>query len=615
MNQEPFSIKANTYTLLAKKEETLGIFEQGKYTIPIYQRPYSWDTPQLDRFIKSIVKAYQEGQSAYFLGTVQLRPPKEKNGRYQIIDGQQRFTTILLLLKALAKNEAYPFDRSKYSLFSQFDWLETKVNKGEQQQYLEAVIEDQEIKEELNIYFRNYRHIQQLLDGLRSKEEEEQEFEINDSFINYCFYKLYFVVIETRASLSKTLDIFNTINTAGMDLNGGDLFKIQLFDYLTRIKKREEDVFDEIDSLYASIDQVNKEIGKVVCTIDEVLKVYKFILISKNVEGNVLHSFGQNTFYERLFQVLLNKEKIEHFDRNKFLNALGLKDLERLVEVRKVWEKLIWGKNNKKAEHQNYIALMWWSRYSSFWILDLIYLYRFYTEKNFDTDKFTKFTELYFKYAFMFSVRYQKAVTRAKNFYYGLIRQILNEQKTVDDIIGFLKDEIKKQYTQEWDFNQLIWHLNANNIFEITRKKNLLVRLSAILAEKGGISYKGAHQKYFEDSTIDIEHIQAKNPKKGLPEEWQPVINTLGNLVVLESNHNRSIQNKSFEIKQKTYKESKFPIVQQFVSDKNYADGQWAVEKCKARTKTEVEKTVHFLFEGIVDDKVQTTYRKAKEHH
>lgn len=63
------------------------------------------------------------------------------------------------------------------------------------------------------------------------------EFSENiDSFVEYILNDILFVVIETVAGLSKTIQIFNTINTAGLDLNGDDLFKVRLYEYLHDIK-------------------------------------------------------------------------------------------------------------------------------------------------------------------------------------------------------------------------------------------------------------------------------------------------------------------------------------------------------------------------------------------
>jgi hypothetical protein len=53
-------------------------------------------------------------------------------------------------------------------------------------------------------------------------------------------------VIETRAGLSKTLQIFKAINTAGLDLDNTDVFKIRLYEYLSETTENSDDMFESV---------------------------------------------------------------------------------------------------------------------------------------------------------------------------------------------------------------------------------------------------------------------------------------------------------------------------------------------------------------------------------
>ena len=121
----------------------------------------------------------------------------------------------------------------------EFDWLRTEVNDGGQQtNFDEFISKDSNIlnlKEELNIYERNGACIR---DRLKS-EMLTNEFNI-ERFVSHILSQVYFVVIETKASLTKTLQIFDTINTTGMDLNAGDVFKIRMYEYLSRKNESKE---------------------------------------------------------------------------------------------------------------------------------------------------------------------------------------------------------------------------------------------------------------------------------------------------------------------------------------------------------------------------------------
>ncbi|MCB0457892.1 MAG: DUF262 domain-containing protein [Flavobacteriaceae bacterium] len=101
-----FNIKASVYTLTNIKKDSYNYFNPNKhYTIPVYQRPYSWTEEHLKKLIKNIFVNCKESHnfeelSPFFLGTIQLAP---NNDGYDVIDGQQRLTTLLILLKILNK--------------------------------------------------------------------------------------------------------------------------------------------------------------------------------------------------------------------------------------------------------------------------------------------------------------------------------------------------------------------------------------------------------------------------------------------------------------------------------------------------------------------------------
>ena len=66
-------------------------------SIPSYQRPYRWNTKNVRQLLDDILSNKNAGKDRYRIGSVILH----KNGdNYDIVDGQQRITTLLLLAKA-----------------------------------------------------------------------------------------------------------------------------------------------------------------------------------------------------------------------------------------------------------------------------------------------------------------------------------------------------------------------------------------------------------------------------------------------------------------------------------------------------------------------------------
>ena len=104
-------------------------------------------------------------------------------------------------------------------------------------------------------------------------------------------------------------------------------------------------------------------------------------------------------------------------------------------------------------------------------------------------------------------------------------------------------------------------------------------------------------RKSIFETAIDIEHIQSYHDSNGdkredIWSEWQENINSIGNLMILEQEINRSISNNPYELKIVRYPESNFSIVKnQPVQYMN-----WDLEKCLARKEKETQKILDYIF-------------------
>jgi uncharacterized protein with ParB-like and HNH nuclease domain len=134
-----FSIKAKTCTLKYnhQQKDDYILIDSIKYVIPIYQRPYSWSEEQVKKFISDIFISFHGHDRSsisepMFIGTMQLSARRKDSNKQEIIDGQQRITTFLVLLKIL-KNK-YPEHQELKNIHLNF--LETEVNNGEQSNFL-----------------------------------------------------------------------------------------------------------------------------------------------------------------------------------------------------------------------------------------------------------------------------------------------------------------------------------------------------------------------------------------------------------------------------------------------------------------------------------------------
>ncbi len=587
-----FKIKSNTYTLMANKgnqQEQIHQILDGKthYVVPIYQREYSWNEDQLSHLINDIFTGYWginkdiKEQEPIFIGTMQLSEKKfiSKNEYEQeIIDGQQRLSTFLVLLKTL--QILYPQSERLQNI--KLNWLETRVNNGEQDKYLQEFIDTNIIEEkekELNPYKRNACIIKNLIQQNTEGVYDNKELSINN-FVDYLCSQVYFIVIETYAGLSKTLQIFNAINTTGLDLNGGDLFKIRMYEYLRDKCNQDEGVFQEIGALYQRIDTLNKEQGREVLNIHNVLSTYKYVLIAKYDLPNALFLLATDTFYDRLFDSLLGVQKWESFTNLGNLK-LDLVELNDAIDARYDWEV----NHNKNITTENMFALnsIRWSRYSRY--TNVVYLFLYKYEK--DLNRFGKVYQILHllnRLFFIYSVYYARTVYEIHNFMFGIYKKIEND--TFENVIADIKKKI----------NDSKWMMAKDGILngyiaDNAKKKNLICLLSAYLDEVvAGKDRKEIHKVLF-DTWFDIEHIHA-NADEVISIDDDTLQNSIGNLVMLEGDINRSISNKPFSEKKKQYQKSQYASVQQIAQH-----DKWDTEEAERRRDEEVKKIMNYLYD------------------
>ncbi|MFB0980055.1 MAG: DUF262 domain-containing HNH endonuclease family protein [Alteromonadaceae bacterium] len=610
-----FDIDANRYVLGANQNEIPFILD-GKvdYIIPIYQRPYAWTEKQITQFINDVFSAFSEQENIkvdekepMFIGTMQLA--RAENGQQEIIDGQQRFTTFLLLFKVLEQL----FPRAKCFDSKLLLRFKTKVNNGEQQRLLEEFRDKFTIDEDLegkNIYCENGMLISKAIRGWLDKSERLSldNFPIHDLY-DYINHKIYFVVIETQAGLSKTLKIFDTINTAGLPLDTNDLFKIRMYEYLQKTAKDEfendEEIFIQISSLYQEIDHFNKAHNSCL-TMQEILGIYQVFLIAKYNLPTILYSLGVDTFYDRLFETLFNIGEWPNFKKEEGQKIkLCLSELKGIVTQRLGWYTYRHIEKNYTTAMDYSVFSLWdWTRYSRYRKFIYIFLYQFKDDVN-KYQKLQRFINALTKLYIVYSVNYQRVINSVRfAFNHELLKTILSTTDNEKIINSLIYDKLNgsEKYNYSYDnidlFNKA---LNAD-VFSITTSKNLLCRMSAVFSadlKEDGL-YEVTKVIFSGDKSFDIEHILSQTEEENEPkrdDEWKQHINKLGNIVLLERNLNRGIKNHTHK-KVHYYEQSKLSVVKVDLLEKtlNRDFKNWNFNSCDKRTENQVEAISKFIF-------------------
>lgn len=576
-----FSIQSYTGTIGNGKNGSKCLLnKQVSYIVPVYQRPYEWGEEQVSCLVNDILNGFvgKEGNcknpEPVFIGTMQLskrKPISNQEYEHEVIDGQQRITTLTILLNELRK--MFPECKPLQSL--EFKWLKTHVSE-QQNNYLFNYLHTDIVESNNRYCFNGQVVVRTVEQFLQNQEENEDDFVFNiDDFCEYLFGNVLFVVIETSAGLSKTIQIFNTINNTGLDLNGSDLFKIRMYEYLRDIKMEDETVFEKIQTVYNLVDVNNKKYNKSY-GMGTMLDLYKNILITKYDLNISLYSFGWETFFDRLFDALLGINEKDNF-RN--LNGLEL-DLDTLTEIIELkYEKDMYNYKHFETEFATRM-ISWFSRYGRSQDL-IIYPFLYFYKKEPDTyEQLERLLVVVNKYFFIHSIENSKQINKVNSFVARLVKSMCNNPS--EEIINSVKEQIAKE-DEDW----LVWAI-GRDLFDGSRWwKYLICGVSTYLKERNMAS-NDLIDKIFDTGYFDIEHIHATNDTSlNISPELQ---NSIGNLTQLEYEINRSIQDKPFSEKRKKYPESSYALIREIAKL-----NEWTTEDIEKRKKQETEAIYNYI--------------------
>ena len=221
-----------------------------KFLIPEYQRPYAWTDDQVLTLFEDLVEyTNNQNESSYFLGCIVSF--SNENKEQEIIDGQQRITTLFLLLRAIhRKLQKMSDSKEKDNFIRQIEpaiWkideltsvadyssvlIESKVLEVEYNQILENILTTGEAEDKSkDRYSLNYKLLIKLLDEYANNEPLNFY-----RFINNVLNKT--IVLPIKADTQETaLTIFSTLNDRGLPLSDADIFKAKIYNKLNEENK------------------------------------------------------------------------------------------------------------------------------------------------------------------------------------------------------------------------------------------------------------------------------------------------------------------------------------------------------------------------------------------
>jgi uncharacterized protein with ParB-like and HNH nuclease domain len=497
---------------------------QDFYKIPIMQRNYVWDKDNLKDFIFDIKESMDEDPNqAYFIGSMVFSEDEPK--LKMIIDGQQRMTTITLLIGAAI----YFFKKQGLNEYVDYyiKFLKTSYpgpnGKFIHKYRLTHHDRDNDFYKQILEYnpeekYKTYTSSQTNL--LKAMEKLIEILDPNDGFplINFMVYlttKVY-IVSMVSGSINMAFRIFETLNDRGAKLQPEDLLKNMLLGNLT------DDQYYLIGTRWDEfINKLTDEKGKSIVSTSTFLKHF---LMSK---GHLVQKKDLYAWFEK--QTNEDDEK-KLFDLNTYSGILVF--VTELLDAASVYVKALEGKLSPHITaclnlgvKQTYV----------------IALAAYKLEDTLAEELFEKLETLMFSYVIS-SSRFNELENKLP-----AISKILRLSRGRDEHFVIALEELKSLISEK---KEVALKSLEQYRYKGSDKKKLIYILSKLANSFDEADY----------SNLSIEHIMPEekgenwNLVKEVGMEYKSLVSKIGNLTLLSKSDNSSLKNKSFEEKKLVYK-------------------------------------------------------------
>ena len=543
-----------------------------KFIIPEYQRPYSWDEGKCETLWEDIVNFSKEEEEEYFLGTIVTSKDEQKN--IEIIDGQQRIISFLLLLRAFYK-KLEEMERNE-----EIDILKRRIEPciwEVDATYLRAKdktkinIASKVVTEKDNEIFHN------ILIGGKLDINEKNRYQKNYNFFyNQCDeyartealnWRDFLAIILAQCIIlpidckntTTALTIFSTLNDRGLPLNDSDIFKAQIYRKQTTDVKKEKFINDWKE-LVEKVEKLEP---------DKIFLNNLFIYYSRYLGGKAENTKKQievslRKFYaENSYERLEDSSLMDDLDKlATFWVAINRRDLDFenqkiSLEAYKYLHCLHYYPN----EHWRYITSV------------------FYLTKKDDSNFKENLPKFLKKLTAFLYIKFIKNPT---------VNEIKNDiHKECENLCQDRNYEMNIELEKYQDPPLKTRICNANK-FKIARGLILLH------------SYLNNKQKYLISfKTFDIEHIlpwQWKNYHGWIEGDANKYREKFGNKVVIEKETNIKASNDNFKTKKEVYKKSEIAAVKELAQ---YPKDDWLKEDIEKREDKFSKTILKFFTENL----------------
>jgi uncharacterized protein with ParB-like and HNH nuclease domain len=525
-----------------------------EYVIPSYQRPYAWTPDQAGELFDDLIAFFQaEQDEGYFLGSIVLIK-SEDSAFSQVIDGQQRLTTLTILLAAMAcANEGEDKDELRDYILEPGKKMEGIVPKPRLSlrerdraffaKYIQNLkldelvdLDPSSLDNESQVNIRaNARHFTQAVADALPTPEKLREF------VTFLLTRCYLVAVST-ASQDSAFRVFSVMNSRGLDLQPTDIIKADIIGKLKSEADRGiyNDKWEEMEV------ELTRE------GFRDLFTYIRMIYAKEKAKRILLEEFRAH---------VLPKNP----DPKAFIDDVLEPFADALDDIRNASYSA-----TSHAEDVNYY-IKWLQRIdNSDWIPPaMLYL----KEQRNKPKRVARFFELLERLAaFMHICRWN--VNDRIEVYAALIDEIQSGAEPDDmDQFGFSDDD-HEEFRDALD----------GNIYELTprRRNYLLLRLDSFISD-GAATY--------DPSILTIEHVLPQTvPASSEWETWWPDaaerkawVHRLANLVPLNKKKNSSAQNYDFDRKCDIYFSGTKNVSSYALTSQVMAQDEWTPAVVEAR--------------------------------
>lgn len=515
------------------------------YCIPDYQRAYVWDTDQVRDLLDDTISAYRENKEAqYFLGSMVLKiNEKSENNvsytEYELLDGQQRITTVFLIL-ACMRDMLTDYPQYQNSLAGFVYQAEDAILQQPERMRIifnirsdvrdfvnehikplhgtcdSALLEDKMQAKDVNISIRNMANA--MLVAHEFLEENKSEI---IGYLSYFLNKVLMIYVATE-ELQDAFQLFTVLNNRGVKLSSSDILKAENLKELSAADRTSWATrWEEMETYFGE-------------DFDKFLSHIRTILVKKKQTTTLLKEFDEFVYSNQEY----DRTQKKYVPRTPILRR-GKDTFELLYSYYHTYQEVFDTDHSVATgdyEITNYLKLMETGFGADYWIAPVLDYYRKYRRRG-----FVAFLKALDRKLSADWITAATPTVRMEN-----VNAILREIEASQDSAVLLQSkafDINKN-----DFERVI----NGDIYGRSFAKYLLLKLDLI--------YRGSSTPMIPQAIASIEHILPRNPSADSQwvkdfsaaerEEWT---NKLGNLVLISRRKNTSQGNKDYVEKKEKY--------------------------------------------------------------